>query len=251
MISRFLTFLALLVIPMGAARGQVGGFEYGPRPPDSVFDPTGLLEMAELRQLSEPLAKIHKDEGIDVIVVVLADLEGAPPEYVAKRFSLAWCESPIHAVVLHVRGDPGSPWIVPGGKLVGNIKPEVLARDVEEAMHRASLEPTEIRKIPAAATEAGDRLRYWTGNAINRSEFLESERVKIRLEMEAKSRNWRIIKLMGVASVIPVLVGVGLLFWLLRKPGPRRFPERHPPRRLGAPHAGGNQAVSTIGAPLN
>jgi hypothetical protein len=44
-------------------------------------------------------------------------------------------------------------------------------------------------------------------------------------------------------------LGDSVMLFVLRKPGPRRFPAPHPPRRLGAPHAGGNHAVADLGSP--
>ena len=58
-------------------------FEYGPRPPLSVFDPNGFLDPAQVKAVSDPLAAFYQKEGIDVIVVVVPDLGNAPPEHVA------------------------------------------------------------------------------------------------------------------------------------------------------------------------
>lgn len=64
-----------------------------------------------------------------------------------------------------------------------------------------------------------------------------------------QAREWRIASLIGVASVIPVVLGVTMLFLSMRKSGPRMFPSAKPPRRLGAPRAGGNHAVIDLGPP--
>ena len=250
MMARFLLCLLACLLPVMAALGASADFEYGPRPPHSVFDPGGFLDPQVTQEISDPLAKILAEQGVDVIVVIMDDLEGAPPEHVAGRFADAWCKAPLHAVVLHVPGNADGPWIVPAGRLIEGIKPEILSQDVADAERRAALEPTEAAKVKAAATEAADRLRYWLGTAINRSDYLTDARTKIRMEQETKSKQWRIAMLTAAASAIPLLVLVSALFYMFRKPGPRQFPNPNPPRRLGAPHAGGNHAVATLGPPV-
>ncbi len=248
MISRtlmpLLAFLLAVVCPTAANSAD---FEYGGRPPGSVFDPESVLDPATLAGISGPLERILRDEGVDVVVAILPSLDGAPPEFVAGRLAKAWCESPIHAVVLHVPGNKESPWIAPDGNLIDTIKPEVVAQKVADARRNASREPDEQAKVRAAATEAADMLRYWMRNAINRGEFLQTERTKIRLDLETKARQKRIALLVVAASAIPFLIVVSMLVVTLRKPGPRRFPDTLPPRRLGAPHCGGNHCVFTLG----
>lgn len=247
MITRLTSLIAAGFAALCVAASAAGDFEYGGRPPGSVFDPENFLDQATLTEISQPLSRIFHDEGVDIIVVILEDLEGAPPEHVAGRFADAWCRSPIHAVVLHVPGRHDSPWIVPDGDLIDSIKPEVVSRKVAEAVRNAAREPKEPDKVRAAANEAADMLRYWLRNAVNRSEYLQTERTKIRVELETKARRKQIVMLAAAASAIPVLLGVSLLFVAMRKQGPRRFPETQPPRRLGAPHAGGNHCVVTLG----
>lgn len=246
MIVRLARLIASCLAALCVAANAAGDFEYGGRPPGSVFDPENFLDPAILKEISQPLSRIFKDEGVDIIVVILKDLEGAPPEHVAGRFADAWCRSPIHAVVLHVPGRKDSPWIVPDGDFIDSIKPEVVSLKVADAVRNAAREPKEPEKVRAAANEAADMLRYWLRNAVNRSEYLQTERTKIRVELETKARRKQIVMLAAAASVIPVLLGVSLLVMAMRKPGPRRFPETQPPRRLGAPHSGGNHCVVTL-----
>lgn len=244
--------LILLFAAVFAALSFAAGnadFEYGPRPLRPVYDPNGFLDAAALAGIGDPLAAIFKNEGVDVIVVILPDLEGAPPPHVAGRFAAAWCDSQIHAVVLHVPGNPESPWIVPKGELIEWFKPEVLARDITESERRARAEPDEAGKVRAASVEACDRLRYWKGTAINRIGYLTEARARILVDRETRARQWRVAALTGAAAAVPVLIGASVLLRMLRRPGPRRFPETRPPRRLGAPHCGGNHAVAALGAP--
>jgi hypothetical protein len=240
----FLVWLLAAATLPGAA-----DFEYGPRPPQPVFDPYGLLAPAVVKEISQPLVRIHHDEAVDVLVVVLKDIGAAPPEHVAKRFAAEWCESPLHAVVLHVPGRSGSPWIVPAGRLLETIRPEKTAEAVATATRNAAREPDDAGKVRAAATEAADMLRFWLGTAVNRSEHLETERTRIRLELENRAYRRRIVLLGSAAAAIPLALGVAALFMLAGKRGPRSFPEYRPPRRLGAPHAGGNHAVMRLGPP--
>lgn len=250
MMARFIHFFLALLLTLLPAAANSAEFEYGGRPPQSIFDPVGLLEPQVVKEISENFARIRKDEGIDIVVVILPDLEGAPPEHVARRFAAEWCEAPIHAVVLHVPGRQDGPWIVPAGKLIGLIKPETLAQSIADGQRRAAAEPDEPAKIRSAATEAADMLRYWMATAINRSELLRTARTEIRLDQETKAYNWRIVLLAGMATVIPMILGISLLVYFFRPSRERRFSESIPPRRLGAPHAGGNRAMVELGNPL-
>ncbi len=248
MIARHLTLAIALLIAL-AAPVRAAEFEYGPRPPQSVFDPNGFLDPANLREISDPLATIYKTEGVDVIVVVLADLGDAPPEHVAGRFAEAWCTSPLHCVVLHVPGHAESPWIIPGGRLVGQLVPEQVAQAVDAASRRAASEPNPAAQVAAAAIEASDLLRYWMANAINRSEIIRTESTRMRAELQNKAARWRIVLLTAAVFAIPLVVGVSLLVVTLRNRGPGSFPKQPWKPRLGAPHAGGNHAVVHLGAP--
>jgi hypothetical protein len=222
-------------------------FEYGPRPPQSVFDPGGYLDPGLVKAISDPLEAHFKKEGIDVVVVVLADLGKAPPEHVARSFAAAWCVSPVHCVVLHVPGREGSPWIVPDGKLVGYLNPAHVEKAVGDARRRAASEAKEPDKVKAAAAEAADLLRYWMANALNRTEMLQFERARMREELETKSRQWKITTMVAAASAIPLIAGVWMLVVLLRRRGPGYFPAHDSRPRLGAPHSGGNRAVVDLG----
>ncbi len=240
---------AILALASAVARGALD-FEYGGRPPLSVFDPEGILDPALVKKISDPLKAVNAAEGVDVIVVVLKDLGSAPPEHVALQFADAWCKSNIHCVVLHVPGQAQSPWIFPHGRLVSQVKPEELVQTVAAAERRVRAEPKDGDKVKAAATEAADMLRYWLANAINRTERIKTEATAARLELETKSRQRKILMLSAAASIIPGIVGIYFLASLLKRRGPRYFPNHAWQLRLGAPHAGGNQAVSDLGPPL-
>jgi len=249
MIARIIPVLLAFMLGGLALAQSPDPFEHGSRPPLSVFDPGGLLDPKVVKEISDPLATIQKNEGIDILVIVLPDLANAPPEHVARRFAKAWCPTPIHCVVLHVPGRRDSPWIVPAGKLIEVLEPDQVRQAVEDGQRRAALETKEPDKVRAAATEAADMLRYWTNNVINRGEMMRTERTKMRVQLETKARLWRFAALLTAASAIPIIAGVSLLiFWFSRR-GPRYFPNRAWQLRLGAPHAGGNHAVATIGPP--
>ncbi len=249
MTAKLLTVILAFLFAVRPSADGATEFEYGPRPPFSVFDPTGVLKPEQMREISDPLATYFKNGGIDVIVVVLTDLGDAPPEHVAGRFAAAWCTSPIHCVVLHVPGRGDGPWIVPSGKLIDHLNPDEVSHAVSDARRHASSESKDSDKIKTAATEAADMLRYWMATSINKSEMIRTETTKMRLELETKSRQWKIAAMTVAASVIPLLVGISLLAMFLRKRGPGYFPSHTWQVRLGAPHAGGNRAVTELGSP--
>jgi len=247
---RLLPLLFAILALAGSLANAALEFEYGERPPLSVFDPTGVLDPALVKKISDPLKAVSAAEGVDVIVVVLKDLGSAPPEHVALQFADAWGKSSIHCVVLHVPGQPLSPWIIPHGKLISQIKPEELVQTVAAAERRVRAEPKDGDKVKAAATEAADMLRYWLANAINRTERIKTEAAAARLELETRNRQRKILMFSAAASFIPAVVGIAFLITLLKRRGPRYFPNHAWQLRLGAPHAGGNQAVSDLGPPL-
>lgn len=257
MIRRFIPLILALMLagpsiaqdPGDFDSGPRKTFEYGPRPPLSVFDPTGFLEPSKLKEIADPLAEFFQKEGIDVIVVVLADLGNAPPEHVARSFASAWCASPLHCIVLHVPGREDGPWIIPDGRLVGHLNPDQVQQAVSDGRRRAAAEPKEPDKVRAAANEAADMLRYWMANAINRSDMIQAESTRMRLELENQSRRWKMAAMLTVASVIAGIAGISMLIVFLRSRGPRYFPKSRSSPRLGAPHAGGNHAVVDLGPP--
>lgn len=249
MLRALIQFLFVWVCSAAVAQ-TTSDFEHGPRPPGGVYDPAGLIDATALEEISAPLAALRSREGVDVVVVVLPEIGDAPPEHVAGQFAAAWCSSRIHAVVLHVPGQEKSPWIVPGGELLGAIQPGKFRETVREATSRAVREPTEVGKVRAASVEAADMLRYWLGTAINRSEHLRTERTKLTLDRETKARQRRILGMVVAASAIPLLVALGMTVAFFRKPGPRRFPDAPVPTRLGAPFCGGNHALINLGNPI-
>jgi hypothetical protein len=224
-------------------------FEYGPRPPQSVFDPGGYLDPGLAKAISDPLETHFKKEGIDVVVVVLPDLGKAPPEHIARSFAAAWCVSPLHCVVLHVPDHEASPWIFPEGRLVDYLNPEHLGKSVGDARRRAASEAKDADKVKAAAAEAADLLRYWMANALNRTEMIRFEKARMRQELESRSRQWKIAAMVAAASAVPLIAGVWTLFIIFRRQGAAYFPRAELQPRLGAPHAGGNRAVVDLGPP--
>ncbi len=242
--SAFPLLALILCLPMAGADQAQTGFRYGERPKNSVFDPAGILTIKEQKELAEPLAKVRETEGIDVMVVILPDVGDAPPIHVAEGFSEKWAVTEINAVVLHVPGREGSPWIFPGRIMEESLKRETLDSTIEEAQKRAAAEPTDFGKVRAASIEASDALRFWMGGLKMRSEHLISERLEERLAYESRQRLLKLAAGLGAAALIPFALGVVFLVLYFRNSRPLRFPTVRIQNRLGAPHSGGNVAVS-------
>lgn len=245
-------WFSILIAVFFASHGHAKNsnlFEYGPRPPLHVFDPTGTLEPRIINEISDPLQKLYEKERIDVIVVVLNDIGASPPELVAERFAEAWSQSPVHCIVLHVPGHPDSPWLIPGGKLIEQLKLEEIKKSVADAKRRISAEPNEVGKLKASATETADMLRFWIGNAINRSELIQKQSAIYRQRQEQKMRDRKLALVTTAACAIPLIFGIAFFMIFLRNRRPRIFPECTIHSRLGAPHAGGNYAVADLGPP--
>lgn len=242
-------WILLFLLAFSRCVHAASDFEFGPRPSNSVFDPTGVLSKAVTDEISATLTSVLKQEGVDIIVVVLPDLGQAPPEHVADRFGAAWCSADAHCVVLHSPERDGSPWIVPGKKWLAGQEPQQTAKIIEAARRRAAAEAKDSDKVKAAAGEAADMLRFRHADEINRSQARLTESTRLRLELETKSRQARIFILGGVAIFLLSLVAISFLISRLRKIGPARFPNHAWQLRLGAPHAGGNHAVVEMGKP--
>lgn len=233
----------LLCLTCAPAADKALAFEHGVRPPNGVFDPLGLLDLPTLRQIEEPLPGLLHEESIEVIVVVLDNLDGAPPEFVAKRFADAWCTAPVHAVVLHVPGNEDSPWIYPHGKFLELMQSKAVSERVAQAKRNASREPTEADKVRAATVEAADMLRFWSGGT-EMFDTMVSETRKVQMSEAMAEGSVRDIRLyVYVAGGILLVIALLMLLTLRRKPKRRTFPEFQPPTRMGAPFAGGNHAV--------
>jgi hypothetical protein len=220
------------------------GFRFGERPKNSVFDPAGILTVKEQTELAEPLAMVRAREGIDVMVVILPKIGDAPPDHVAKGFAEKWAATDVNAVVLHVPGREGTPWIFPGNVMGSMVKPETLRESVVGAEKRAAAEPTDFGKVRAASTEASDALRYWMGAARIRSEEIISEQLEARLAYENRRRLLKLAAILGAAAVIPLVLGIVFIALRIRNSRPRHFPSTRMIPRLGAPYSGGNNAVS-------
>ena len=222
---------------------SLANFEHGKRPANGIIDPIGLLDQNTLLEISAPLPRLLSQENIEIIVVILDDLEDAPPEFVAKRFADAWCSAPLHAVVLHSPGHPDSPWIVPGGEILAKIQRSVVTERLAIAHRNTSREPTDPQKIRAATIEAADMLRFWANSSVIREEMMDTIRSTMvgKAIKEHKSKAARLYAIAASAILLVICLLLLLLWW--RKPTKITFPNFHPPHRLGAPHSGGNHVI--------
>ncbi len=202
------------------------GFEPGPRPHEAVFDPDGILNAAERMEISAPLEKIIQNDGVEVVAVILKNPDGSEPEALAAGLAAAWCESPLHAVVVHVPGREGSPWIVAGGDLIHSINPDEVRDELAAARRDASREPDDVSTLRTAANATTDMLRYWMGREITHRAAIEQERAVIRLELETKARRQQIVMLTAAAAIIPLIIGAVMAVRLLGKT--RRTPASMP-----------------------
>jgi len=247
MSRRIPPLLLFLFLAIHAWAQPKTAFEFGPRPPSPVFDPAGLLPPELNKQMSETLNSVHQKEGIDVMVIVDSNFDKAPPEIIAKRFADAWSDSIAHCVVLHVPSREGTPWIFPGGDLFQMLNPVAVKQAVDDAKRRALAEPVETNQVRVAAVEATDLLRFWLGSAIERSQQMQAEHMRLREIYFARERKKKFLMIAAVAIAIPFFVGIGYLFYIGRRRKPRYFPSRTWQPRLGAPYAGGNHIVAKIG----
>jgi hypothetical protein len=189
-----------------------GEYKPGPHPAVPLFDPAGILDDAARAEISRPLEKTGKD--VDVIAVVLTNRDIASPEAAAAGIATAWCVAPLHAVVLHIPGRDGSPWIVAGGDIVEDMNPDELRDELAAARRDASREPDDASKVRTAATATADLLRFWQGREATRLGMIEKIRINIRRELETHAHRQQAIML---AVVIALIAGVAIAIRLLGK----------------------------------
>ncbi|MFM2197869.1 MAG: hypothetical protein RLZZ505_1301 [Verrucomicrobiota bacterium] len=239
----FLLLLSASLLSADTDQTQ-SGFRYGERPKNSVFDPAGILTPKEQAALAEPLAKVRESEGIDVMVVILPEIQEVQPEHVAAGFAQKWAMTKVNAVVLHVPGKDGTPWIFPGDVMNSILKPGTLRVSMAAAEKRAAAEPTDFGKVRAASTEASDAIRYWMGVSVIRSEQMIDKRLEAQLAHERRQRLLKLAAVLGAAALIPLAATVFLIVARVRNARPRFFPHTRVVPRLGAPYSGGNNAVN-------
>ncbi len=232
-----------MVASVAVAQESAKDFEFGKRPMDGVFDPSGILGQKQRNDVADPLGVILETQNIDVMVVILPEIGSAPPKHVAKGFRDEWAVSPVNAVVLHVPGNPQSPWIFPGDIIYRVVKASQLEEWIDAGEKRASSESDDFGKIRAASVEATDIMRYSSGGALLQSEILISERFKQQIAHDKKERLMKMAFFLSLAGAVPIVIGLGYLVANFGKSRPRNFPIVRKIPRLGAPYAGGNNAA--------
>ena len=232
----------LLTLSLGLAQ-ENGGFQYGPRPPAPIFDPTSFLTPDQTAKIVAPLEAINTRDGVDILVVILPDIGDAPPEHVAGGFATAWCSQELNAIILYSPGRKDSPWIIPGGRTLDLIKRPIIDKAISEAQRRAAREPFESGKIRAASIEAADLLRLWKGSAVTQGEEIKSWRETLLAQRRDQLRGWKLIVLVAACTFTPFILVLWLVIRHLRQRGPRHFPQPVYAQRLGAPFCGGNSAA--------
>ncbi|MGC4015995.1 MAG: TPM domain-containing protein [Luteolibacter sp.] len=230
------------------ARADEPAFEYGPRPENSIYDPEQSLSPETAKRLADELTGIRTRDRADVMIVLLPGIGELPPEHVARRFDEAWGKDVLHAVVLDVAGRNDGPWILVGGEVTNSDRKDVIPRMTKSALRLARQEPDRESCLRSAAVQTSDILRYMKGKVKSQMEAYQSERMKVRLDMQRSLERKRIFLIAAICSLVPVtgtLFLIGSVIWRCRA---RRFPEVIWSRRLGAPYTGGNNATVDLGS---
>jgi len=198
------------VILASLALSPCHGFEPGPRPAAAVVDHAGVLNDAARAEISLPLERIRND--VEVIAVVLTHLDAATPDDAAARMSATWCDAPLHALVLHIPGRDGSPWIVAGGDMIHALNPDEVRDELAAARRDAFREPDDASVVRTAASATADLLRYWKGREDTRLGVIDRMRAGIRRDLETRARRQQAVMLvMAIALIAFTVAGVGLL----------------------------------------
>lgn len=246
--SRLFIVLGCLIATCVWVQGvEPRGFENGERPASSLYDPERSLSSDLADRLIQELEKANKRDHADVMVILVPTVGELPPEHVARRFSEAWGNRLLNAVILDVAGRNDGPWIYVGGEIAYNDRYGYIPQKIGEALRLARQEPDRESCLRSATGQTSDLLRFLRGRAQSQGQAYLTERIKARLEAEERARTKKIVTYAAIASVVPFLSLTVLvaLFFLRRRP--RYFPPVLWSKRLGAPHAGGNDAVVDLG----
>ncbi len=219
------------------------GSRFGQRPKNSIFDPNGILTIKQTAQIAEPLAKVLKEESIDVMVVILPTIRDTPPQHVAMKFAEKWALTRVNAVILHVPDKVGSPWIFPGHFMREMLPPDKLSKSIAAAEKRAAIELTDYGKVRTAATETSDLLRYEIGGAFIKTEGIMSAANKRQFDSYNRQRILKIVAILSLAAFIPLISILVYIRFRYSRSKPKFFPSVRLTKRLGAPYSGGNNAL--------
>jgi hypothetical protein len=217
---------------------EINLMEIGERPRNHVFDPASLVPGTD-QVVGPALASIRKNEHIDIILVIFPNLGAASPEQVARTCASSWCDPRANCIVLHVPGHPESPWLFPGGRVQQGTPAAISDPAIAAARRRAAREASSARVTIAAAMEAADLMRIWTGSTTHLEEIELTNRVHGQLARELAERRQKILLIAVTGVCLPILLGIGAALLTRSRRKSRRFPPIQWHRRLGAPHAGG------------
>jgi len=248
MTKRAAIFVMLLVLAWLPARAENSSFEYGPRPENSIYDPEQSLSQEMAKRLADELTHLQSRERADVVIVLLPSIGELPPEHVARRFDEAWGKDVLHAVVLDVAGRNDGPWIHVGGEVTNSDRRDIIPRMTKEALRLARQEPDRESCLRSASVQTSDILRYLKGKVKTQVEEYQSERFREHQQKERDAEQKRILLVSAASCLLPlagIVFLIGSVIWRCRA---RRFPEIIWTRRLGAPHAGGNNATVDLGS---
>jgi len=235
-------FLLLLLLAPGVTRAEAE-FQYGKRPASGIFDPERSLSPDLTRLLTDELAKVRKRDLADVQVVILPSTGEVPPEHLAQRFSDAWGKGILHALVFDATNRTDGPWIIFGGEVARSDRNEIIPQMTKDILRRVHQEPDRESAIKAAAFESSDMLRFLLGKVQIQGESYRTARLQKELDAERSIRLRKLTIYGAAAAVIPVsILLIGLVLGIVRR-RPKRFPPILWTRRLGAPYAGGNDAI--------
>ena len=214
------------------------------RPPGHILDPAKLFSLAEKEQTNKELARLYKEQQIDLYIVTRKQQPPQGAANYARALGKAWARSPVWCVIVQVPGDPEGFHAQAG---IVEVKSELVEGVIAKASKRAKRESTEKERVLAAWRDCSIELRflYATVKRYNEKRAEQWEEMRQQWIAENRRKKIRRVAILG-GSVVLLVVFVSGVIVVRRKRAlvAFEFPETSWRKRYQAPHSGGGGIVA-------
>jgi len=247
-ISHLLKWLGLLVCLVTTGIAQVNTMDgvddisqIPQRPVNHILDVARWFSFDEKESVGNDLARIYKENEIDLYVVTLPKHPPQGAQTYARKLGETWSRSAVWCVVFHVPGDPSGFHVEAGGVEVERARIE---QGVAEASKRARMEMTEKDRVIAAYHECSESLRFMHLQTKRMNERVVKRKMGRENDGIQKLRHQEImIAAVAIGSLLLICGAYATYRWLKRKSIVFEFPETIWCSRFEGPHSGGSGIV--------
>jgi len=211
------------------------------RPVNHILDAARWFSLNEKESVGSELARIYKENEIDVYVVTLSKNPPQGAQTYTRKLGESWSRSAVWCVVLYVPGDPSGFHIEAGGVDVKRVEIE---QAVAEASKRARMEMTEKDRVIAAYRECSESLRFMHSQSKRMNERVVKRKIVQQIDRVKLRRETGIIIAVVAIGTLLLALGASMVFcWLKRRRAVFEFPKTNWRTRFEGPHSGGSGIV--------